>query len=77
MKLGKIQGRRRRRQQRIRWLEGITDSADVFEQTQEDSEGQGTWRAEVHGVKKQQSPLQSNFNHLLSDTVFKCSHFGS
>ena len=47
-----------------------------FEQTQEDSEGQGTWRAEVHGVTKQQPPLRTNFNHLLSDPMFKYSHLG-
>ena len=47
-----------------------------FEQTQEDSEGQGTWRAEVHGVTKQQPPLRTNFNHFLSDPMFKYSHLG-
>ena len=41
--LGKIEGKRRREQQRMRWLDGITDSVDVsFEQTPEDSEGQGS-----------------------------------
>ena len=43
--LGKIEGRRRRGRQRIRWLDGITDSMDSmtqFEQTLEDSEGQGS-----------------------------------
>ena len=41
--LGKIEGKRRRGQQRMRWLDGITDSVDVsFEQTPEDSEGQGS-----------------------------------
>ena len=40
--LGKIQGRRRRRQQRMRWLDGIINAMDVeFEQTLGDSEGQG------------------------------------
>ena len=38
--LGKIEGKRRRGQQRKRWLDGITDSVDEFEQTQGDSEGQ-------------------------------------
>ena len=40
--LGKIEGRRRRGQQRIRWLDGITDSIYEFEQTLEDGEGQGS-----------------------------------
>ena len=38
--LGKIEGRRRREQQRMRWLDGITDSMDEFEQTPGDSGGQ-------------------------------------
>ena len=40
--LGKVEGRRRRGQQRMRWLDGITDSMDMFEQTPGDSEGQGS-----------------------------------
>ena len=41
--LGKIEGRRRRGQQRMRWLDGITDSMDMnFEQNQGDSKGQGS-----------------------------------
>ena len=39
-KLGKIEGRRRRGQQRMRWLGIISDSMKEFEQTLEDSEGQ-------------------------------------
>ena len=40
--VGKIEGRRRRGQQRMRWLDGITDSMDMsFKQTPGDSEGQG------------------------------------
>ena len=41
--LGKIEGKRRRGQQRMRWLDGITNSMDMeFEQTPGDSEGQGS-----------------------------------
>ena len=41
--LGKIKGRRRRGQQRIRWLDGITDSMDMSLSNSGDSEGQGGW----------------------------------
>ena len=40
--LGKIEGRRRRGQQRMRWFNGITESMDEFEQTPGDSERQGS-----------------------------------
>ena len=40
--LGKIEGRRRREQQRMRWLNGITDTIDMFEQTPGDSAEQGS-----------------------------------
>ena len=51
--LGKIEGRRRRRQQRMKWLDGITDSVDMnlckFQEIVKDRE---TWHAAVHGVKR-------------------------
>ena len=40
--LGKIEGRRRRGRQRMRWLDGITDSIDMSEQIPADGEGQGS-----------------------------------
>ena len=51
--LGKIEGRRRRGRQKMRWFEGITDSMDmIMSKLQEIVENRGAWRAAVPGVTK-------------------------
>ena len=56
--LGKIEGKRRRGQQRMRWLDNITDSKDMnLSKLQEIVEGRGAWRAVVHEVATSQTPL--------------------
>ena len=62
--LGKVEGRRRRGQERMRWLDSITHSMDVnLCKLQEIVKDRGAWRAEVHGLQRVGHDLRLNNNN--------------
>ena len=77
--LGKTEGRRRRGQQRMRWLDGITDSMDMsLRKLRELVMDRETWHAVVHGVSKSQTWLcdwteLTEEIHVFSEVHYLCN----
>ena len=67
--LGKIEGKRRRGQQKMKWLDDITDSMDVnLSKLWETVKDRETWRASVHGGHKE-SDMTEQLNNIRSSNI--------
>ena len=68
--LGKTEGRRRRERQRMRWLDGITDSMDMsLCKLREIVEDRGDWRAAVHVVTKSWTQVSNRTTTIIGSPV--------
>ena len=72
--LGKTEGKRRRGQRRIRWLDSITDSMDInLRKLREIMEERGIWHAAIHGVSKSQTWLSNQITTRYTPTTVLCT----